>query len=220
MKVNNYMENNVKMVGNGQHIPVGDSIKILGEVEIRNGDTVIKAKNKFVQTILQHITNALSNSVLYGGGGGFPTDGWHGPTDSTVGGPKMYVGTDIAQVTLYNTAALTTPIGGAPGTAPNLVIGNTSNPSNGVFQMSITATWNAETLPGNPTIGEMALYLNVYPAPANLKAFGWSIVFGSPYSPGAVALASRLSVADGSFVAFVVDSTKPLAITWTITVSF
>lgn len=188
-------------------ILLGDSINIRGEVEIRNGATVIKAKNRFVETILQHICNITS---LYRGINGAAT--WFiGPTNS----PNMYLGTNIATATAYNTTALTTPIGGAPGTAPNLIIGNTSNPSNGVFQMSITATWNAGTVSG--TVGEMALYLVMYPG-GSLQAFHWQI-FNGVYS-GGTNLASRLSVADGSFSAFAIDNTKPLVITWTITVSF
>lgn len=192
----------------GEKPPVlGDSIKIVGEVEIRNGDKVIKAKNRFVETILQHICNITS---LYRGINGAAT--WFfGPTNS----PNMYLGTNTVTATAYNTTALTTPIGGAPGTPPNLIIGNTSNPSNGVFQMSITATWNAGTVVG--TVGEMALYLAMYPG-GNLRAFNW-LIFNGVYSGGAN-LASRLSVADGSFSAFVIDNTKPLVITWVITVSF
>jgi len=126
---------------------------------------------------------------------------------------NIYLGTDIAIPTAYNTTALTFPIGIAPGTAPNTLIGSTSNPSNGVFQITMTATWNSGTVSG--TVGEIALYLNVLTA-GNLKAFGWS----ANYQPGAAILASRLSVADGSFEAFLIDDTKPLVVTWTLQVIF
>lgn len=188
-----------------------DTLKIVGDVEIRNGDNIIKAKNRFTQTILQHICNMISLSDIPNGGG---VVGVQGPMQTPV--EHIYLGTDVATPTVYNTTALTTPIGGAPGTAPDLMSGNTSNPSNGNFQISITATWNAGTLPLNPTVGEMALYLNMFSAPTNLQAFAWT----TSYSPPGQVLTSRLSVADGSFVAFAIDSTKPLAVTWIITVSF
>lgn len=202
------METKESVSVNKEPIIFGDSIKITGEVEIRNGDTVIKAKNRFVQTILQHITNSMTLNFINASGG---NSGWLGPINA----PNMYLGTNTATATAYNTSALTTPIGGAPGTAPNLIIGNTSKPSNGVFQMSITATWNAGTISG--TVGEMALYFNLQSA-GNLFAWAWSRTSG-PLS-GTVILASRLSVADGSFSAFLIDNTKPLAVTWTIKVSF
>ena len=185
-----------------------DTIKIEGFVEIRNGDMVIKAKNKFVQTILQHIINFISMGIIPGS---------NAASQGPISVYNMYVGTDIAQATLYNTAALTTPIGGAPGTAPNSIGGVTSNPSNGVFQMSITATWNAGTLPGDPTIGEMALYLDMYSAPASLFAYQWVM---QPYAPGGAKLASRLAAADGVFAPFAINSANPLSIVWTIQVSF
>lgn len=196
-----------------EELILGDSIKITGDVEIRNGDTIIKAKNKFVQTLLQHLTNIFSNNLLYAGGGGYSSDGWTGPLNNQ----NIYIGADTTTPTDYNTTALILPIGTVPGTAPNTIIGSTSNPSNGVFRMTITATWIAGAVSG--TVGEMALYLRLYPA-GNLKPFGWSIVFGSPYSPASVILVSRLAAADGAFSPFAINTANPLAITWTIGVSF
>lgn len=196
------------IIGNkSKLVTKADSIKIEGFVEIRNGDKVIKAKNRFVQTILAHISNALvlgrisagAPSVIY----------WRGPFWDY----NIYLGTDQVTPTVFNTTALTSPIGGAPGTAPNTKIGSTSNPSNGVFQINTTATWNAGTVSG--TVGEMALYLNLTPA---LKGYQWG--GAATQENGAVQLGSRLSVADGSFSAFPIDNTKPLAVTWTIRVSF
>lgn len=187
----------------------GQTIKVEGFVEIRNGDKVIKAKNKFVQTMLQNILNFLSNYTCQNAG-----NYWQGPTTSF----NMYVGIDAAQVTLYNTTALTTPIGGAPGTAPNSIGGVTSNPSNGVFLINFTATWNAGTLPGNPTIGELALYLSVFAA-GNLSAYQWSTGTGGG-GTGTPVLVSRLAAADGVFSPFAINSANPLSIVWTIQLSF
>lgn len=184
---------------------MGETIKIEGFVEIRNGATVIKAKNKFVQTTLQHILNFLSLT------GSVAAPNFNGPSNTF----NMYVGTDTVTATVYNTTALTAPIGGAPGTAPNSIGAVTSNPSNGVFQIVMTAVWNAGSLPGNPTVGEMALYLNLFPA-GTLEAYGWI----ANYLPGAAVLGSRLAAGDAAFTPFVVNSANPLSIVWTIQFSF
>lgn len=190
----------------GEFLMISDTVKIKGFVEIKNGDTIIKAENKFVQTTLQLIINWLSMT--------------HVPTNWNVGsyGPtyiyNMYIGTDITTATLFNTSALISPIGTAPGTAPNAKGGVTSNPSNGVFRIIITATWNAGTVSG--MVGEMALYLNLLSAPTNLKVYGWSDVV----QPTSAVLASRLAVADGAFSPFTINTANPLTITWTIQLSF
>ena len=183
-----------------------DILKIEGFVEIRNGDTVIKAKNRFTQVMIQHICNMISWSSTTA------PQQVLGPINSE----NIYLGINTTTPTAYNTTVLANPIGIAPGTAPNLLLGNTSNPSDGVFQMSISATWNSGTVSG--TVGEMALYLNMFAA-GNLQTFQWS----GNYNPGTIVLASRLSVADadGSFpTPFFIDNTKPLVVTWTLQVSF
>lgn len=181
-------------------------IEIKGFVEIRNGDAIVKAENKFVQTTLQLIMNWLSLT--------------HTPANMNNSGQgpmniyNIYIGSDLATPTLYDTTVLTLPIGTAPGTAPNAKGGTTSNPSNGVFRTIITATWNPGTVSG--IVGEMALYLNLYSAPTYLKTFGWSEI----YQPPIAVLASRLAVADGAFSSFAINTANPLTITWTIQFSF
>ena len=182
-----------------------DTIKIEGFVEIRNGDTVIKAKNRFVQTLLQHVLNFLSCTSAPA-----PLNTQRGPMQAV----NMYVGTDTTTPTVYNTTVLTSQIGIAPGTPPTTIGGTTQNPSNGVFRIIITATWNAGSLPGNPTIGEMALYMTVFPS-GTLRSFAW-VDSGTPPA----ILASRLAVADGTFSAFTINSANPLSIVWTIQLSF
>lgn len=190
-----------------EDIMPNDTIKIEGFVEIRNGDTVIKVKNRFVQTLLQYILNTLSLSATI--------------NNVTIRGPmnsyNMYVGSDTGTVTAYNTAALTFPLvgPGPPGTAPTTIVGSTQNPSDGVFRIIITATWNAGTLPGNPTIGEMALYKYVWAA-GNLKTFAWSALLDGS---GPI-LTTRLAAADGAFTPFAINSANPLIIVWTIQLSF
>ena len=179
----------------------GDSIKIQGFVDIKNGDTHIKGKNKFTQSILKHIINFLSNDHS-------------GSTNTTNFGCysyTIYIGADTITQTLYNTTTLTTPIGTAPGTPPNILSGGVTNPSPGVFKITITATWNPGTVSG--TVGEMALYLSSHDT---LEPFGW--YSAAPQSSNR--LASRLSVANGNFSAFGINIANPLVITWTIQLSF
>ena len=126
---------------------------------------------------------------------------------------SMYVGSNTNTPTAYDRTVLVSPIGTSPGTAPNSIIGGTSNPSNGVYRLVITATWSAGIISG--TIGEMALYLNTFDTA--LQTFGWS---GPIAPPAGNRLVSRLSVADGDFSAFTINTGNPLAITWTIQLSF
>jgi hypothetical protein len=179
----------------------GDSIKIQGFVEIKNGDTHIKGKNKFTQSILKHIMNFLScaNNTSY--------------VNMALGSFSytMYIGTDTTIPTAYNTTVLTSPIGTSPGTGPNILSGSSTNPSTGIFKVIITATWNAGTVSG--TVGEMALYLNTFDS---LQGFGWN---GQQTQTGN-RLASRLSVANGDFTAFAINPSNPLIISWTIQLSF
>lgn len=179
----------------------GDSIKIQGFVDIKNGDTHIKAKNKFTQSILKHIMNFLSN----GNGAAIPTMTFGCYTYS------MYIGTDTITPTVYNTTVLVSPIGTSPGTGPNILSGSSTNPSNGIFNITITATWNPGTISG--TVGEMALYIDSFDS---LQGFRW----GGILNPQTSKLASRLSVADGSFSSFNINTSNPLIITWTIQLSF
>lgn len=181
-------------------------IKIEGFVEIRNGDTIIKAKNKFVQTILQHILNWLSMYYV--------------PSSQIINGPtynyNMYIGTDMTTPTAYNTSVLISPIGTVPGTAPNSRSGNVTNPSVSIYRMIITMEWNAGTVSG--TVGEIALYLNMLPAPANRMPYQWAMDYTYQYNTPV--LVSRLAVADGTFSSFTINTANPLTIVWTIQLSF
>lgn len=191
---------------------LSENIKIEGFVEIRNGDKVFKGKNKFVQNLLQTILNFLSNARAGSSGAGC-TQCVAGPADPSLGMYTMYLGTDTVTVTVYNTTALTSPIGGAPGTPPNTLTASQTNPSNGVYQINITATWNAGTVSG--TVGEMALYMNLIAVP-NLRAFAWDAL----YFPQNASLGSRFAAADGAFSPFLINEANPLTIIWTIELSF
>ena len=104
---------------------------------------------------------------------------------------------------------LVSPIGAAPGTEPSSKSGALTNPSPGVWRIVYTATWDAGTVSG--TVGEVALYLTTVS----------SFIFGDSgwYCDGGKNMVSRLSVADGAFSAFTIDTNKPFTVTWTIEIS-
>ncbi len=181
-----------------------ESIKIKGIVEIINGDTHIIAENKFVQSMIIWLTNITSVNSLY-----LPSNltlSWNISTYAW----DIYLGTNTTTPTSYNTSALASPIGTTPGTAANIKVGSTTNPSAGIFRTIFTCTWNAGTVSG--TVGEMALYLSVK---NTLQSFGWSQSF-LPSITETEQLVSRLSVADGSLSPFTINTANPLTMNWTV----
>ena len=181
-------------------------MKIEGIVEITNGDYHMKCKNHFVNSFLYWLINFLSNNngaaQPY-----YPNYNW---------GTTTYIfqvlGTDTVTHTVVGTTGLTSPIGTAPGTANNSNGGSISALTNGT-SITFTATWNAGAVSG--TVGEVGLYLNLYPS--TLQPFQTASVVGS--STNSV-LGSRLSVADGDFTAFAINTAVPLTINWTIQFTF
>ena len=186
---------------------LGDSIKIRGFVDIKNGDRIIHAENKFVQSMLAWLTNICGiNNVR-----GLATNNyWYVPTSDW----KIYIGSNQTTPTAYNTTVLTSPIGVSPGTPPSSKSGNTTNPSNGVFKIIFVATWDPGAVTG--TVGEMALYMRVRNA---LQSFGWTIDMNGIITE-TTQLVSRLASADGAFSPFVINTANPLSIAWTVQFSF
>jgi hypothetical protein len=178
-----------------------ESIKIKGIVEIINGDTHIVAENKFVQTMLIWLTNMTS--ISYASLAANMTLRWNISTYNW----DIYLGTNTTTPTSYNTTALTSPIGTAPGTVADIKLGSTTNPSSGIFRTIFTTTWNAGAVSG--TVGEMALYLSVK---STLQAFGW----GSSSVTETKQLVSRLAAADGSLTPFAINPANPLTMNWTV----
>jgi len=175
-------------------------IVITGSVEITNGPKHAGPyRNHFVNNALQalgyvlltnfsHTYNALGNNAI------------------PLYPQTIYLGTNTTVATFPNTIGLTAPIGAAPGTGPNSFTASYGNVTNG-FQVVYTATWNQGTVSG--TIGEMALYgtfANNYYTGSQGGA-NWGSNTG---------MLSRLSVADGDFSAFTINTTYPLVIAWTI----
>jgi len=184
----------------------GDRIKIEGRVTVWQEDEkgnriylVKNARNHFVDAGLKGLVSALIGSK-------FSQYAWSYPP-----APRIYLGTDTTTTTTHGMTALASPIGTAPGTPPDSLSGaNITNPSTGEWKTSFTAVWLAGSISG--TVGEMALYLR----PFNNLTPGWSE--GGVTKPEA--MVSRLSVADGDFTAFTIDTSKSLTVEWELVITY
>jgi hypothetical protein len=174
---------------------VGDFIGIRGTVKIENGEHIAIGKNHWVGQGLETIGSYLASTV---NSISAASNNWN-----------MYIGSDTSTATTVSMTSLVSPIGTAPGTAPN----NKSN--SGVYYSTSTtpivitwiATWNAGTVSG--TLGEVGLYLVMNTSGLTNGAY-------ASY-PG---LASRLSAADGSFTAFTINTAAALTVTWTVSLVY
>lgn len=123
---------------------------------------------------------------------------------STVSGGTtgtMRVGTGTG-ATGDGTTALVTEV----ATAPSSIAFTTDNPSSGTYRFKVTATWNAGVLAA-VTVTEIGIKGN-------------SMNTLSSTSVTSNHLLARLSSTDGEFVAFLVDTTKPLVIEYRFTMAF
>ena len=182
-----------------------NEIEIIGKVEFKNGDKIIRARNHFVDEGAKLIVSFLGAKDTYGYYGNYPQNAAL-PTWSW----SLYLGSDTSTATTHDMTALVSPIGASPGTAPNSKDGYLSNPSAGVWRVVYSATWDAGTVSG--TVGEAALYL----CKAQYFAFEqtkWAVSYSHQ------SMVSRLASADGAFSAFVINTSKPLTATWVIELS-
>lgn len=126
-------------------------------------------------------------------------------------GTYIQLGTG-GNVTTATTTALTTPV----ATKANSQSGSFTNPSNGVFKVNFTATWNAGSLTAL-TITEMGLWLCQFNNLSSMQTFG-----STSYETSGTAyfFFSRISAADNDFQSFVVNTSVPLTITWTLTFQY
>lgn len=174
------------------------NISLKGEVTIRNGDTVIceNVSNHFVDAGMKGFLSTIISSNT---SRNLAANAW-----------QMYVGRDTETPTDRTMTKLVDPIYDGNGLAPSqtAVIVN-SGADTGVWRVIYDAIWNKGTIDG--TIGEAALYLRL----PTETAFKWS----SSTSP-AVAMASRLSVADSDFDPYEIDTNNPLVIDWIVTLAF
>jgi hypothetical protein len=178
-----------------------ETIRIKGIVRIMQGERVVaEARNHFVNQGLMALISLLCISA-HGHTSYAPAREW-----STT---RAYCGIRLGSDTTTPTTAimenLTTPLGGWANSASL----SRSNPSPGVYQVTYTSTWNAGAVSG--TIGEVGLFLYIWDALQ--PAGGYS---GTPSRR----LASRLSVADGDFTAYTIDTSLPLTVQWIIQFSF
>lgn len=180
-----------------------NSIGFKGIVEVTNGYTHFIAENRAVGQLLLSIVNWISSSSSNTGYS--PCYQWNTSTTYCF----MVIGSDTGTATYYNQTSLTSPIGTTPGTKPNSQSAATSNPSNGVYRVTLTATWNAGTVSG--TCGEIGLYLYINNALQAAQA---------GYSGSTAYLSNRLSSAGGDFTAFTINTAAPLVIAWTLQFSF
>jgi hypothetical protein len=166
-------------------------------VEIINGKTHIISKNSVVDQGLIALIN------FYAANNSSPTN------FPSVDGNCCRLGSDTTHGTVHTTTLLTTPIGAGIGTAPNVCMGATSNPSAGVFKVLWTCVWFPGTVSG--TIGEVGHFLRIDPT---LRGFGVTP------SPTSYTLFSRMAVADGKFSPVTIDVTYPVVVTWSFTATF
>jgi len=175
-------------------------IVITGSVEITNGPKHTGPyRNHFVGNALQALMYILLTD--------FYVNGSLNETIAPLNPETMYLGSDTSTKTTASMTALVAPIGTAPGTAPNNWNSSIQILSNG-SAATYTATWNAGTVSG--TIGEMALY-----GSAATTYYTGTINTNINWGSGAVML-SRLSVADGDFSAFTINTSYPLIVAWTV----
>ena len=171
-------------------------IVITGSVEITNGPKHAGPyRNHFVDSALAALMYILLTNY----------SSYSNYKIAPLNPQTIYLGTNTTTKTTASMTALVAPIGTAPGTGPNNWNNALQLLSNG-SAVTYTATWNAGTVSG--TIGEMALYGSA----ATQSVTGSTAV---NWSSGSVML-SRLSVADGNFSAFTINSTYPLVIAWTV----
>lgn len=185
-------------------------IRIRGVVDITNGSYHQRARNHFVNYILYQLGNFMAT-------GGTSSGGWtYGTANNWYVYPftkaHMEIGSDTVTPTTFTTSDLVSPLSG--GTAPTSQSGSTQTIANGCA-VNYTGEWQPNTVSG--TVGEMGLFLctgttlNAFPTVSSTMTMNGTQV---------PILSSRLSEADGDFVSFVIDVTKPLTINWTVSFTF
>lgn len=178
-----------------------ETIKIKGIVRIMQGErVVVEARNHFVNQGLMALISLLCIST-HGHTSYAPAFEW-----ST---RRTYCGIRLGSDTTTPTTAIMEALVNTLGPWASSASLSRSNPNPGVYQVTYTSTWDAGSVSG--TIGEVGLFLYIWDAlqPA-----------GGTSSIPARRLASRLSVADGDFTAYTIDTTLPLTVQWIIQFSF
>ena len=186
----------------------GDKILITEQYVVKSGKkTLFATKGHIVNAGLMMLGNFFSLGAIGGSSSYcyFPAYGW-----STMN-TYIQLGTG-GNATTYSTTALTTPV----ATKPNSQSGSFTNPSNGVFKVNFTATWNAGALTAI-TVTEMGLWLEALNQLSTMQTFGAMV---GPSGANTYFFFSRISSTDGDFTSFVVNTAVPLTITWTLTFQY
>lgn len=172
----------------------GHRFYVLGEVIVRQGETVVsRGYNKIVGNGLRHIINTI------GGWAGLGST-WSNMGIVALGTSGIRLGTG-AGTTVDGTSSLVNQ----NITLPNTVSHAWDTPATSTYRFRLTATWNAGTLPAI-TVTEIGIFATLSQA---LGAGG----------PQAV-MFSRMSVTDGEFASFTVNTAVPLSVEWRISISF
>ena len=167
------------------------SLKCEVEYYVKNGETEFVAHNKVVGQGLRHLVNALHYYCLAGGGN----------ISISTGLGTVRVGTGSGA-----TADGTTGLVAEVATAPSSVAYSTDNPVAGQYRAKMTATWNAGVLSA-VTVTEIA-------------AKGGCLATLQSLTHTTNVLLGRLSVTDGEFASFLVNTAVPLVIEIRFTFTF
>ena len=186
----------------------GDKILITEQYVIKSGSKILFAtKGHIVNAGLQMLTNIMGISYCYNNSQNMEFPAYNFASETTY----IQLGTG-GNVTTATTTALTTPV----AAKANSQSGSATNPANGQYKINFTATWNAGALTAL-TITEMGLWLNAISDITTFQAFGATPTINATTN---VFFFSRISVADGDFASFVVNTAVPLTITWTLTFQY
>ena len=186
----------------------GDKILITEQYFVKSGRKILFAtKGHIVNAGLMMLGNFFAiNSLANASQSAYtPAYNWGSLTS------YIQLGTG-GNSTTFSTTGLTTPV----STKANSQSGSFTNPSNGVFKVNFTATWNAGSLSAI-TITEMGLWLNVFSGLTTMQTFGAN---PSELQTSQAFFFSRISSTDGDFTSFVVNTSVPLTITWTLTFQY
>jgi len=188
------------------------NIDINGHVSITNGNVSNTYKNHIVGNGLKSIMSCVISGYLQNTSSSYNvTMSWRLPSYDWT----MYVGGDQITTTTIETNELTSVIDILPSSKQ---IFTKDGSTDGVWEVMYRSVWNRGMI--NGTIGEVGLYTKCL----TNTTLRWAV--SSYYQSSAVvanpsrALTSRLSVADGDFVAHEIDPDYPLIIDWTIRFAF
>lgn len=173
----------------------GHRFYVIGEVIVKQGDEIVsRGYNKIVGLGLRHIINMI------GGWSGLGST-WTSNGIIAQGTNAIRLGTG-AGATVDGTGTLVNQ----NNTAPNTVSQAFDTPATSTYRFRLTATWNAGSIPAL-TVTEIGIFGTL------------ASVLGNLGSPQAV-MFSRMSVTDGEFASFTINTAVPLSVEWRVSITF